>query len=119
MRDRLRSTSANARSVICSLPPVSNSIEERFLYVEGEPVLSLAEFQTYAYGHREGSVPPPMMTRWMAGDDLSAEELVACLREDATHAASGDDEALQIVRLALERMARLFPQAKTNSNGIS
>lgn len=104
----------NARPV--AFEAVSDSIEDRFLYVEGKPVLSLAEFQSYAYGT---SVPPPVMTHWIAGDDLSAEELFACLRGDATDAASGNDEALQIVRLALERMARLFPQAEPNSNDIS
>lgn len=82
-------------------------------------MLSLAEFQSYAYGLPEDSVPPPVMTRWMAGDDLNAEELFACLRGDATEAASGSDEALQIVRLALVRMALLFPHAEPNSNGIS
>lgn len=98
---------------------MSDSIEDRFLYADGKPVLSLAEFQSYAYGLPEDSVPPPAMTRWIAGDDLSAEELLACLRGDATVAASGNDEALQIVRLALERMARLFPPAEPNSNDVS
>jgi hypothetical protein len=106
-----------ARSV--AFAPVSDSIEDRFLYVDGEPVLSLAEFQSYAYGLPEDSVPPPVMTRWMAGDDLSAEELFACLRGDATDAGSGSDESLQIVRLGLERMARLFPWAEQDSNDVS
>ncbi|MEA2231591.1 MAG: hypothetical protein QOD83_1407 [Solirubrobacteraceae bacterium] len=95
--------------------PVSDSIVDRFLRVEGEPVLSLAEFQSYAYGLPEDATPPALMTQWMAGADLSATELLACLRGDAVDAASGSDEALQIVRLAIERMTSLFPQLESAS----
>lgn len=80
-----------------------------YLYVRGEPVLSLAEFESYVYAIPEDAVPPPTLVRWMNGEQLGVDELLACLRGDAVDAAGSSDEALVIVRVALERMQRLFP----------
>lgn len=81
----------------------------RFLCIEGKPILSFAEFESYAYGLSEDAVPPQTLTRWMTGDALSADELLDCLHGEAVAAASDSDEALEIVRLAIERTNALFP----------
>ena len=73
-------------------------------------MLALAEFQSYTYGLPEEATPPDLMTRWVAGEDVTAPELLICLRGEAADAASGSDEALHIVRLAIERVTRLFPE---------
>lgn len=80
----------------------------RFLCVEGKPILSHAEFQSYTYGLAEDAVPPETLTRWMTGDALSANELLECLHGEAMAAAADSDEALEIVRLAIERTNALF-----------
>jgi hypothetical protein len=79
------------------------------LCVGGKPILSLAEFQTYTYGLSEDAVPPKTLTRWIAGDAPSADELLTCLHGEAAAAASDSDEALEIVRLAIERTNAQFP----------
>ena len=81
----------------------------RFLCIDGKPILSLAEFQSYTYGLAEDAVPPLTLTRWMAGDALRADELLDCLHGEARAAAGDSDEALEIVRLAIERMNAVLP----------
>lgn len=81
----------------------------RLLCIDGHPILSSAEFQSYTYGLSEDAVPPATLTRWVAGETLTAEELLACLHGEATSTAADSDEALEIVRLAIERMTAAFP----------
>ncbi len=80
-----------------------------YLYIRDQPVLSLAEFESYVYGIAENAVPPRTLVRWMNGEQLEVDELLECLRGEAAEAAGTSDEALVIVRVALERLQRLFP----------
>lgn len=81
----------------------------RYLYVRGHPVLSTEEFAHYAYGVPEDAIPPPLITQWASGREVQLDELLQCLRSDALDAAGDSDEALETVRLALERLKALFP----------
>lgn len=84
-------------------------LTSEYLFVGGEPILSLAEFQSYAYGLPEGEEAPQLMSRWLAGEDVKARDLVHCLRHEAIAVAASSDESLEIVRLALERLQVAFP----------
>jgi hypothetical protein len=90
-------------------------LEERFLYVEGRPILSLAEFQRYAYGLPEEAVAPELLTRWAGGDEIGPEQLLECLRGDATASAASSDASLEVIRTAIERLQGNFPEM-SNSN---
>ena len=46
-------------------------LEEQFLYVDGRPVLSLAEFQRYAYGLPEEVAAPELLARWAGGEEVA------------------------------------------------
>lgn len=83
--------------------------ENTYLYVRGEPVLSMAEFDDYVYALPEDAVPPETVTRWAFGQAVEPGELLTCLRNEATNAAGKSDQALEIVRAALERLERYFP----------
>jgi hypothetical protein len=84
-------------------------LEQRYLYVQDQPVLSLAEFQSYAYGLPETAVVPGTLTRWVAGEPVEPADLLQCFRGEAAEAASSSDESLEIVRLALERLEAISP----------
>jgi hypothetical protein len=88
-------------------------LEEQFLYVRHEPILSLAEFQRLAYGLPEDAVPPALLTRWATGERVEPLELLRCLETETIGAAASSDESLEIVRLASERLKRAFPDAVT------
>jgi hypothetical protein len=85
-------------------------LEEQFLYVEGQPVLSLAEFQRYAYGLPEEAIAPELLARWAAGSEVEPEQLRECFRGEAATSAASSDASLEIVRLAIERLQRIFPE---------
>jgi hypothetical protein len=85
-------------------------LERHYLHVSGQPVLSLLEYQAYAYGIPEDAVVPDTMLRWLVEGEADAAELANCLRGDATRAAGVSDEALEIVRTALERLQPLLPE---------
>jgi hypothetical protein len=87
------------------------ALEQRYLYVQDQPVLSLAEFQSYAYGLPETAVVPGSLTRWVAGEPGDVADLLQCFRGEAAEAASSSDESLEIVRVALERLEAVSPQA--------
>ena len=84
-------------------------LEEQFLYVKKQPVLSLAEFQRYAYGLPEDAVAPELLTRWAGGSEIEPEELSECLRGEATVSAASSDAALEVVRVAIERLQKIYP----------
>ncbi len=88
-------------------------LEEQFLCIEGRPILSLAEFQRYAYGLPEDVAAPVLLTRWAGGEDVGLEQLLQCLRGEATEAAASSDSSLEVVRLTLERLEDVFPQARS------
>lgn len=90
-------------------------LEEQFLFVDSQPVLSLAEFQQYAYGLPEDAAAPETLTQWAGGAEMGLDQLLECLRGEATRAASSSDGSLEVVRLALERLERLFPEAVRTS----
>jgi hypothetical protein len=90
-------------------------LEQRYLYIQDQPVLSLAEFQSYGYGLAETAVVPGTLTRWVAGDPVELADLLECFRGEAAEAASSSDESLEIVRLAIERLEALFPGAMASS----
>jgi hypothetical protein len=84
-------------------------LDEQFLSVKGQPILSLAEFQRYAYGLPEEVGAPETLTRWAGGEEMEPSRLLQCLQEEATEAASSSDESLEVVRLAIERLQSMFP----------
>jgi hypothetical protein len=86
-------------------------LEQRYLHVQDQPVLSLAEFQSYNYGLPETAIVPGTLTRWVAGEPVELADLLECFRGEAAEAASSSDESLEIVRLALERLEAVSPQA--------
>jgi hypothetical protein len=86
-------------------------LEQQYLYVQDQPVLSLAEFQSYTYGLPETAIAPETLTRWVAGEPTELADLLECFRGEAAEAASSSDESLGIVRLALERLEAVSPQA--------
>ena len=86
-------------------------LEQQYLYVQDQPVLSLAEFQSYTYGLPETAIAPGILTRWVAGEPTELADLLECFRGEAAEAASSSDESLEIVRLALERLEAVSPQA--------
>jgi hypothetical protein len=90
---------------------MNRALEEQFLFVDGEPVLSLAEFQQYAYGIAEDAVAPKLLTQWAGGAEVGLDQLLECLRGEATQAVSSNDGSLEVLRSALERLERLFPEA--------
>lgn len=94
-------------------PPMDKPLEERFLCVRRKQILSLAEFQRFAYGLPEGAVPPELLTRWVTGKDIEPSELLRCLETEAMGAAASSDESLEVVRLASERLKRAFPDTAT------
>ncbi len=92
-------------------PLVAKPLEEQFLYVRGEQILSLAEFQRFAYGLPEDAVPPEILTRWATGEAFEPSELLRCLETEAIGVAASSDESLEVVRLASERLKGAFPDA--------
>jgi len=94
---------------------MNSPLEQRYLYVQDQPVLSLAEFQSYAYGLPEAAIVPGTLTRWVSGEPVELGDLVECFRGEAAEAASSSDESLEIVRLAVERLGALFPGAIASS----
>jgi hypothetical protein len=84
-------------------------LEDQFLCVRRTPILSLAEFQRYAYGLPESAVPPEALSRWATGEEIEPAHLLRCLEGEATGAAASSDESLEVVRLASERLKRAFP----------
>ena len=70
---RREESSQHVRSGEVSFRRMNLPLEQRYLYVQDQPVLSLAEFQSYAYGLPETAVVPDTLTRWVAGEpgDLS------------------------------------------------
>lgn len=92
---------------------MAKPLEEQFLCVRGERVLTLAEFQRFAYGLPEDAVSPELLTRWATGEDIEPSELLRCLETEATGAAASSDESLEVVRLASERLKRAFPETLT------
>jgi hypothetical protein len=92
-------------------------LEQRYLYVKDQAVLSLAEFQAYTYGLAETAVVPDTLTRWVAGESVELADLLECLRGEAAEAASSSDESLEIVRLAIARLEALFADAMDSSAG--
>jgi len=93
--------------------PMAKPLEEQFLYVRREQILSLAEFQRFAYGLPEDAVPPELLTRWATGEDIEPLELLRCLETEAIGAAASSDESLEVVRLASERLKGAFPDTAT------
>jgi hypothetical protein len=85
-------------------------LEEQFLFVKGKPILSLAEFQRYAYGLPEEAVAPETLTRWAGGEEVEPSQLLRCLWGEATEAAASSDSSLEVVRSALERLESMFPE---------
>lgn len=84
-------------------------LEEQFLYVKQEPVLSLAEFQRFAYGLPEDAAPSEVLTGWATGEEIEPLNLLRCLEGEAAGPAASSDESLEVVRLASERLKRAFP----------
>ncbi|HTA98170.1 MAG TPA: hypothetical protein VK730_11075 [Solirubrobacteraceae bacterium] len=82
-------------------------LEQQYLYVQDQAVLSLAEFQSYTYGLPETAIVPGTLTRWVAGEPVDLDDLLECFRGEAAEAASSSDESLEIVRLAIERLEAL------------
>lgn len=91
-------------------PPMAKPLEEQFLCVRGERILSLAEFQRFAYGLPESAVAPELLTRWVTGEDIEPAQLLGCLETDAIDAATSSDESLEVVRAASERLRKAFPE---------
>jgi hypothetical protein len=89
---------------------MDGSLEQQYLYVRTVPVLSLAEFQRFAYGLPEDATSPELLTGWATGDDIEPTQLLRCLEGEATEAAASSDESLEVVRLGLERLKRAFPE---------
>lgn len=83
---------------------MNRPLEQRWLSVEDRPLLSLAEFQSYAYGLPEAAVVPSTLTRWVAGEPVEFADLLQCFRGEAAEAAASSDESLEVVRLARERL---------------
>jgi hypothetical protein len=94
-------------------PSMDAPLEKKFLFAEGQPILSLAEFQRFAYGLPEDAVPPEVLTRWVAGEEFEPSRLLACFEEEAAEAAASSDESLEVLRLAADRLKRAFPDAAT------
>lgn len=92
-------------------PSMDAPFEKKFLFADGEPILSLAEFQRFAYGLPEDAVPPEVLTRWVAGEEFEPSRLLACFEEEATEVAASSDESLEVLRLAGERLRRAFPNS--------
>jgi hypothetical protein len=88
-----------------------------YLYVRGAPVLSMAEFEDYVYALPEEAVPPATLTRWAFGEPVEPRELLTCLQDEASFAAGESDEALEIIRLAAERLKRAFPYEARATSG--
>jgi hypothetical protein len=88
------------------------SLEEQFLYIEGHPVLSLAEFQRYAYGLPEQVAAPATLTKWAGGEDIGLSQLLRCFEGEAEEAAASRDSSLEVVRTAIERLQRISGEAK-------
>lgn len=94
--------------------PMAKPLEEQFLYVRRKQILSLEEFQRFAYGLPEDAVPPELLTRWATGEeDIEPSELLRCLEREAIGAAASSDESLEVVRLASERLKKAFPDTAT------
>ena len=91
-------------------------LREQFLYVQGRPILSLEEFQSYAYGLSEEAVAPALLTRWAGGDEVEPGPLMECLRGEATSSASSSDASLEVVRLAVERLKAAFPNSRDSAS---
>lgn len=85
-------------------------LTRQYLYSGGEPILSMAEFQSYAYGLPEGEETPETLFRWSMGEAIAPRELAQCLHREGTAAASSSDESLEIVRRALDRLRAAFPR---------
>ena len=84
-------------------------LAHEYLSVGGEPVMSVAELESYVYSIPEDAVPPPTLVRWMNGEQLEVDELRECLQGEAVEAAGSSDEALLVLRVTLERLQQLFP----------
>lgn len=85
-------------------------MNEKYLYADGQPVLSLAEFQRYAYGLPEEVAAPATLTRWAVGEDISPAELLRCLEGDAKEAAASSDSSLEVVRMAIGRLQKILSE---------
>jgi hypothetical protein len=87
-------------------------LEEKFLCAKGQPVLSLAEFQRYAYGLPEEVAAPATLAKWAGGEDIDPSQLLRCFQGEAKEAASSSDSSLEVVRTAIERLQKMFPEAR-------
>jgi len=85
-------------------------LDEKYLYADGQPILSLAEFQRYAYGLPEEVAAPPALARWAAGGDMDPAELLRCFEGEAKEAAASSDSSLEVVRTAIERLQSMLPE---------
>ena len=85
-------------------------MDEKYLYAEGQPVLSLAEFQRYAYGLPEEVAAPATLTRWAVGEAIDGAELLRCLEGEAKEAAASSDSSLEVVRVAIERLQKILSE---------
>jgi hypothetical protein len=86
---------------------MSQPLDQQYLYVGEDPVLSLADYQAYAYGLPEDANVPSLLTRWLSGEDVGLSSLLECFRGPAREVASSSDESLEIVRRAVERLEAL------------
>lgn len=80
--------------------------------VRGHPIASMAELQLYAYEVPEGSLPPPIMSRLTAGEDVDPRELYLALEGEARATVAHSDAALEVVEAIRQRLTAVFPEVR-------
>jgi hypothetical protein len=88
---------------------VNAPLDKKYLYADGQPVLSLAEFQRYAYELPEEVAAPATLTRWAVGEDIDSAVLLHCFEGEARESAASSDGSLEVVRAAIERLQKILP----------
>lgn len=77
--------------------------------IRGKPIASLAVLQTYMYEVPEDQAPPPVLSRFAAGEEVDPAELFTAVDTEGRSAAGDSDAALEIIETIKRRLIRTFP----------
>lgn len=87
-----------------------------FVEVRGVRIASLAELQRFAYAVPEHLAPPPVMTKFTAGQDVEPDELYEAVTVTGPHILETSDEqdaGLSVLNAIRDRLETSFPELRS------
>jgi hypothetical protein len=91
-------------------------LSQIFNNVRGVPVASLAELQRFAYAVPEDLLPPSVLTRFAAGEEVALDELYLGVTESGPRVletSADKDEGLEALMTIRGRLEAAFPELGT------